>query len=120
MWCLPGDNVISYVLHAVGIITFKVEKDSKGNSKVAGMKAVVIEKKNRAREGLESIVDILQKYFKAFFNTSLSMSRICPFWMSLQTKYMQIKPNFISCTLYFPMSLCEKKTVMLKLRIPKA
>lgn len=43
------------------------------------MKAVVIEKKNRAREGLESIVDILQKYFKAFFNTSLSMSRICPF-----------------------------------------
>lgn len=66
MWCLAGDNFISYVLRAVGIITFKVEKNSKGNSKVTGMKAVVIKKKNCAKEGLESIVVTLQNTWKLF------------------------------------------------------
>lgn len=45
MGCLPEDNVISYdVVCAVEIIIFQVEKSSKSNSNVAGMKVAVKEK----------------------------------------------------------------------------
>lgn len=120
MWCLPGDNAISFVPYAVEIITFKVEKDSKRNSNVAGMKAVAVEEnKSWCSEGLLSNIEILQTHLHSFLTQPSSWAgSVLSDWL-LQTKNMQINPSFTFYILCFPMYVCEKMIEMLKLRPPK-